>query len=195
MIFNNYITASFTKIALFSAFSQILSCQVAALSNKNEVAKNQNTKYISKTENLITNCPPEGTCTIRFNKNKGLALKTVNNYLAYNIIADNSKTLVEFQYNSKQEDVAIDGGYREIVIFEIANSVNKLQLKDIDLQQCKMIYAQYSNVRGKAGLFKITSGELLLTKNENEIDFSLKFALDKNAPLINAIHVVKNNLK
>ena len=113
----------------------------------------------------------------------------------YDIVDNNSKTVVQFQYSANQDQVAIDGGYRESVIFEISNNVEQLDLNDFDLQKSNMIYARYCNCRGKAGIFKVTSGKLKLLLKNDEVNFTLDFALNENPPLIDHIYVQKNKVK
>ena len=196
MIFNNYIRHKFVNIMIYvHFFYAFVSCNPAISPKKSEEKSDPIAENITVKDISITNCPSEGTCSIRFYKKKSIVLKTVNNHLFYTIVSNNSKMVVEFQYSSKQDEVAIDGGYRESVIFEISNNSSKIDFKDLDLQKTKMVYSRKCNCRGKAGIFKIDKGNLKLYSNLGKINFSLKFTLDKNPPLINEIYVQNNILK
>lgn len=193
MIFNKY-NRNFHKPLLFLLIIiSLISCKCSKVVARNEVNL-EKTSSPTITSTFNTNCPSEGKCTIRFNKNKGLNLTNANNSIAYNLIPKEDMSVVEFVYSSKQEEAAIDGGYREMILFEIPTNTKNLELKDYDLQQTKMIYARFCNCRGRAGVFAVTKGDLELNSSTDIFNFTLQYNLGKNPPLVDKINIVNNKI-
>src|SRR5690606_11725163 len=65
-------------------------------------------------------CPDEGTCTARIEKNKSLDIKTDEfGGIYYNLIDDPTKHVIVYDFSKGFDEQLQDSGYREEILVEI----------------------------------------------------------------------------
>jgi len=120
-----------------------------------------------------------GKGTIVILKNKSLAIASTEMGLTYRINPNTSSDIIHYNYEKNMDQVQIDGGYREELIFEIPSGDFELSLTDNELQKTKMIYGRHCFCRGQNGLFKITKGALKITRKKGKLKFVATYHQDK----------------
>lgn len=147
-------------------------------------ASKKNNLELETTTQSKSNCPVDGTCTISIFRNKQLEIKSDEFGSTYYSMNDSEKTaVIVYRYKRNPIENVEDSGYTEEIIFEIDNSAEKLSLKDIDLQQTKMIFGRLCFCRGQTGYYRVKSGSLKLEQIKNKIQIDLDFKI-KEVPQI-----------
>lgn len=143
-----------------------------------------------------TNCPADGVCTIEVLKNKTMVVgANEDSTMTYTLADDLNHSVVRFQFKRNMDQSEHDGGYREMTVFEIDNSISSQVLADEELQNVKMLSGMFCFCRGKAGLYKVNKGKLDLTINKlGETNFTLDFEMEKDSQSIKTISVVDDKL-
>lgn len=113
-------------------------------------------------------CPKNGTCTFSVIANKSLQILEDGIGMKYPKLKDNPHTsIIKFRYHRKAPEGMMDGNYTEEVYLEIENDISKLELKDQELQQVKLLYGRLCYCKGNVGYFKVTDGLLNFQRNKN----------------------------
>jgi hypothetical protein len=158
------------KVALISLSFFVL---LASCSHSKAVPQD---KIILKTTSI-----QNGKETLTLLKNKSLDTATVNGYLSYQLKENPTTDVVRFSYEKDLDKAEVDGGLREEVLFEIQQSDFSLALTDAELQKTKMIFGRYCYCRGQNGIVPITDGNLNISRQKDQLLFSLEFH-SKNLP-------------
>ncbi len=154
---------------------------------KKELVSKQN---ILPMQSIISECPPNGICTIEILRNKSLDIKTDDIGANYYTLIDNSTTsVIRYQYNKNVPKDLQDGQHREEIVFEINNETKSLNLKDLDLQKTKMLFGRLCYCRGQTGYYKVTSGNLKLDQLEEIYTIDLNFKVTQVPQLYNTVQV------
>lgn len=156
----------------------------------------------SKKANLMENkdlssslvCPNNGECSLTIIENKGLNLKTVNNDTIYEIVENNTKTLVKYNYSINQDQTIYDGGYAEEIIFEIENKDYSENLIDENLKKAKVFYRRFCACRGKTGLKLLSKGNLDVSNNKGIVNLTLDFDCQETPQVTKTIKVINGKL-
>ncbi len=139
-----------------------------------------NPKKTNMTTAITSECPSDGKCTVQLLKNKGMDMKLDGTgKLYYQLVDANNTSVVIYEYNRNVEEGLQDGQHKEEVIFEIENEAAKLQLKNEQLQEVKMLFGRHCFCRGQAGYFAVGSGNLNVLQNANQLTFDLDFKVDQ----------------
>ena len=145
-----------------------------------------------KANSLKSFCPEDGKCSIRIEKNQELIIKSDEfGKLYYQTIANEETSIVIYEYERNVPDGLQDGSHREEIIFEIKNSSQKLQLKDSNLSQIKMIYGRHCFCKGQAGYYFVKQGNLDLSVENNLLDLNLNFTINEVPQIIKNILTIK----
>jgi hypothetical protein len=139
-------------------------------------------------------CPNNGECSLTIIEKKGLNLKTVNNDTIYEIVENNTKTLVKYNYSINQNQTIHDGGYAEEIIFEIENIDYSEKLTDEDLKKAKVFYRRFCDCRGKTGLKLISKGNLEVYNNKGIVNLTLDFDCQETPQVTKTIKVINGKL-
>jgi hypothetical protein len=139
---------------------------------------------------LNSECPKDGNCEVKIQKNKQLILHYDDlGALYYDIKDHTGTTVIHFQYNKTNEANLQDGHYREDILFEIKSSDKSINLTDRKLEQTKLIFGRHCFCKGQTGYFKIEKGKLNLSSKKDEIHFDLSIENEKVPQLIRFISI------
>ena len=116
-----------------------------------------------------------GKETLYLLKNKTLDTATVNGSFTYQVKDNAATDVVQYTYEKDMDKVAVDGGLREELLFEIPKGNFDLSLANTDLQKTKMLFGRYCYCRGQNGIFTITDGHLTVTRQNDELVVTLDF--------------------
>ncbi|RBA29067.1 hypothetical protein [Flavobacterium tibetense] len=115
-------------------------------------------------------CPEDGVCTPKIFRNQQLQIEVDETGALYYRLTENKNTsVISYEYKKHTDSTLVDNHYSETILFEIENNSKELNLKDENLQNVKMLFDKQCFCRGQAGVYKITSGQLVFTK-ENELN-------------------------
>lgn len=120
-------------------------------------------------------------------KNKKLDILETNGSLEYKIVDSENTNVLQFSYEKDMDKVAVDGGYREEIVFEIPNTVTEQNYSDKELQNTKMLFGRYCFCRGATGLYKVNQGKLHVDLSKKEIHFELQFKITEVPQVINEV--------
>ena len=115
-------------------------------------------------------CPEDGVCTPKIFRNQQLNIQIDETGALYYRLTENKNTsVISYEYKKHTDSTLVDNHYSETILFEIANDCKELDLKDKNLQDVKMLFNKQCFCRGQAGVYKITNGHLIFSK-ENELN-------------------------
>ncbi len=128
----------------------------------------------------VSNCPPDGICSLEVMKKKSIVIDVdENNAIHYTLADDPQHSVIIYNYKRNTSPSEVDGGYREVVLFEIDAKIKKQNLSNEALQSTKMLFGRFCFCRGQNGLFKIKEGNLDLNINKDNLDFKLDFKINE----------------
>ena len=160
---------------------------------KKSISINNNTSNIAIDNSFV--CPNKGECKLEIIKNKGLTIKTINENLnSYDIVDDNNKIIIKYNYTVNQDQSIYDGGYAEEIIFEININDYQETLTDNNLKKAKIFYRRFCACRGKTGLIQITKGKLEINNSNGKINLNLIFDCGSLPQVIKNIKVIDGKL-
>ena len=132
-------------------------------------------------------CPENGNCTFEVFKNSSLEIKTDNFGKIYPEVVQGDKLVIKYHYKKNNLKNITDNSYSEFIYFEINKDEEQLILKDAALQNVKMLFGRICFCRDTNGYFKVDQGNLFLFKNNNKLQFNLKFDMKKIPQIISHI--------
>lgn len=176
------------KLVVLSLLLLVASCACAKKAVKKE--------DVVEAGQTISECPEDGTCTLKIFKNKRLVVLYDDiGKMFYKLEEDSNTSVVIYEYNRKTDPALQDGQYREEVVFEVENKDQELKLKDMELIQAKMLFGRHCFCRGQTGYYYIQNGELNLVIKDAEVTVDLKFKITEVPQTISAINAVKKTEK
>jgi hypothetical protein len=187
----NYKLTIILFLFLFSFCSKKISPPSEIVDGNEKLIQNKSSN--TKTP-LVNICPEKGYCEVKIFKNKALSVNETGNELFYEFIDDINKTVVQYEFSKNQDKKMYDGDYKEEIVFEIDNNIKKIEFKNNELNQTKMLYGRHCFCRGSAGLFKVTDGKLILKKDKDDITFELNYNTGKIPQIISYISVKNSKL-
>jgi len=141
---------------------------------------------LSATTNM---CPDDGVCTYKVLKNKNFIIKTDEFGNSYSELTEGKKTVLKFEYSRNVPKNVQDGNYQEIVYIEIDAETKNIELENEALQNVNLGFGRICFCRGQTGYYKITEGELKLTKlKNNEYHVILNFKTSEVPQVITSIN-------
>jgi len=134
-------------------------------------------------------CPEDGTCTSKIYINQQLHIQVDETGALYYRLTENKNTsVISYEYKKHTDSTLVDNHYSETILLEIDNNSKELDLKDKNLQNVKMLFDKQCFSRGQAGVYKITNGHLVFTK-ENELNIiQLAFEIQDNSQILKTIN-------
>ena len=164
------------KIVLLFVVMSVLSCNC-----KKATAQ-------QKTATLTSECPKDGTCTIKIIKNKSIVIKKDEfGSVFYTLEGSTSKKVVQYTYNRTVKGDIQDANYREEVIFELDNKAKNINLSDVALENTKLLFGRFCFCRGQTGNYTINQGKLTVTRSGKRKKVDLNFTTDKVPQVIKHI--------
>ena len=127
-------------------------------------------KELMKEKESASICPEDGVCTPKIFRNQQLHIQIDETGALYYRLTENKNTsVISYEYKKHTDSTLVDNHYSETILLEIDNNSKELNLKDKNLQNVKMLFDKQCFCRGQAGVYKITNGHLVFTK-ENELN-------------------------
>lgn len=143
-----------------------------------------NLEKLDKIKSFSTSdCPEDGTCTLKIIPNKSLTLKYDDFGQLYGETIGSDQVLIEYTYKRKVPKNLADAHYSETYYFTIPKSTKELDLLDNELQKVNLVVDRRCFCKGTAGFFKITTGNLKLHIKKNELTLNGNFS-NKKLPLL-----------
>ncbi len=131
----------------------------------------------------VTNCPKDGSCSLRIIKNKTLDLKKDEFGMYYGQKINSNSILLEYTYERNKLKNTVDSHYSETIYFSIPKTTESLMLIDKDLQKVSATLHRLCYCKGTTGYFKITKGNLSLNIKKNELTLNADLSI-KNIPIV-----------
>jgi hypothetical protein len=173
------------KVLLFSLLTTVISCN----SKKNVVENNIDAKKKEIITKVVSKCPEDGKCSVEIFKNKTLNIKRDEfDKIYFDMLPSSATSVIQYKYNRNPPNKTLkDGNYTEEIIFEIQNSVAKLNLSDNDLQKTKMLFGRLCFCKGQTGHYSVNQGKLVLDNINDLIKFNLEFKITEVPQIVNSI--------
>lgn len=129
-------------------------------------SKKDTTPVLAGTPVLHSPCPPDGTCNVTLQKDKGLFERMDKlNRLHYEIVDKPGTVVITYSYNKTKNPDYQDGSYSEEVVFETDAQYAGLKNRLLPT----MYFTVNCFCRGKAGTYAVNGGEVRLSDNDLEI--------------------------
>jgi len=143
--------------------------------------------YISQiTEKQIfksNDCIENAVCTLEIIPNSNLLIKNDEFKNTYIELEKGENVVIKYQLKKNPIANTADSNYSEILYIETDSTNKELHLKDINLQEVKMIFARLCFCKGSSGYFKVKNGQLDLSIKKNELTLHADFSVE-NIPQI-----------
>lgn len=146
-------------------------------------------KELMKEKESASICPEDGVCTPKIFRNQQLHIQIDETGALYYRLTENKNTsVISYEYKKHTDSTLVDNHYSETILLEIDNNSKELNLKDKNLQNVKMLFDKQCFCRGQAGVYKITNGHLVFTK-ENKLNIiQLAFEIQDNSQILKIIN-------
>jgi hypothetical protein len=142
----------------------------------------------SQLETINSDCPSDGNCSFEVLKNKSLQIKQDDFGALYPVLEEGISHVIKFEYQRDEIENTQDGHYSELIYVELPQNMQSIQLINDDLSTVKVLFARLCFCRGQTGYYKVTKGQLEITKNEDDTyNFMLQFQIDEVPQIITLI--------
>ena len=148
------------------------------------------TNHLVNDKSMINNvqCPENGTCSLTVSKLKSINVKSDEFGNSYTEIIDSNNTLLIFEYKRDPIENVVDDNYQELVYIELQNPIENLRLENDQLQNAKVTFVRLCFCKGQTGAYKVTNGQLDITKRKtSNYQLELSFEVDEVPHIINTI--------
>lgn len=132
-----------------------------------------------------TDCPDEGTCTMKVHQDKTLEIGQDGIGATFPVINDGKNIVVEYSYFRKGPEGTADGNYLETIYFEIPGDAENIVKSDADLSDVKMLFGKQAY--RTSGYYPVTDGKLIVQKKGNTLNIDLDFKIDETPQVISQI--------
>lgn len=126
-------------------------------------------------QNMLTNCPDNGTCSLQVYQNKTLQILNDNLGKTYPEIVDGHLVVLKFKFEKNIDSQVVEGHYIEEVFIEL--NPNNLEKETTHLKNEKIVFSRLCFCKGQTGYYRVRSGNLSIKKVKNDtyqIDFDFK---------------------
>ncbi|PWI30504.1 hypothetical protein DI383_03370 [Flavobacteriaceae bacterium LYZ1037] len=142
----------------------------------------------SQLETINSDCPSDGNCSFEVLKNKSLQIKQDDFGALYPVLEEGTSYVIKFEYQRDEIENTQDGHYSELIYVELPQNMQSIQLINDNLSTVKVLFARLCFCRGQTGYYKVTKGQLEITKNEDDTyNFMLQFQIDEVPQIITLI--------
>jgi hypothetical protein len=139
------------------------------------------------TVTLTSECPKNGTCTLKLHKNKSMSVKTDEwGNRSYALEESTEKSVIQFNYVRTVKGNIQDAGYREEIAFEINNGNYNLSQSGAALQNTKMLFGRFCFCKGQTGYYNVIDGKLTISGSKEKTAI-INFKVAEVPQIINGI--------
>jgi len=118
---------------------------------------------------LTSDCPKDGTCTIKLFKNQSMSIQEDEwGNRSYKLVENGEKNVIQFNYIRTVKGNLQDAGYREEIVFEINNGSYNLSQSGAALQNSKMLFGRFCYCKGQTGYYNVTEGNLSISGSQQK---------------------------
>lgn len=114
-------------------------------------------------------CPVDGDCVATIIKNKRISYQKEKSSGGFfpKLKSDSTVNVVKVVFNKNKDKAAVDGEYREEILFDWPKSKQVLKLTNQKLQEINFLYGRFCFCASNTvGYFKVDRGEFLLKKGQ-----------------------------
>jgi len=123
---------------------------------------------------ITQGCPQKANCEVEIHDNKTISKKTEETTGKFypEFIEDSTKTVIKIVLDLNADQAAVDGQYREEIIFEWPKNQKQINLANEDLQDIQLLFGRFCFCDKKTvGYFEIDQGEINLEEGKFSLDF------------------------
>ena len=154
----------------------MIGCKSVKKEPETFLAQNMEKKSNSP-DQISTGCPENGECSWEYQANTSLQVKEDTTGALYPVFTPKPGVhVLKYTYTKKTNPNYADSGYKEVVLFEITESLKEISISNDALTQLKVTYGRLCYCRGATGYVRVTKGSLDIAK-ENR-GYSVNFNLD-----------------
>lgn len=137
-----------------------------------------------------SNCPKDGECTVRLEKNQRLDIKR-DEYgsLYYNMVPSDEKNVIVYEFSRGFDEQLQDSGYREHIIIETDIANPEMSLSNFTLEHANVLFGRFCYCKGATGNFKIKEGTLDIKRDGDELLVTMNFKVSEVPQEITMIKV------
>ena len=141
-----------------------------------------------KTENLLSLCPEDGTCTFEVLQNKTLEIKKDNFGALYPEIKGGDNIVLKHEYKRHEIPNTVDGHYSEQILMELNPDNLDLELENLEFKNIKVLFARFCYCKGQTGYYPVKQGKLAISKlSKDKFKLNLNFKVDEMPQVITEI--------
>jgi hypothetical protein len=133
-------------------------------------------------------CPDDGVCSFEVLKNSSLKLLEDSNGKLYPEISEGDKIVLKFEYKRNEIPNTADSSYSELIYIEVEPNKMTIDLRGSNLGKAKILFARLCFCRGQTGYYKISNGNLTISKQSDSYRFNLEFKVDEVPQIITVIN-------
>ncbi len=138
-----------------------------------------------------SNCPKDGECTVRLEKNQRLDIKR-DEYgsLYYNMVPSDEKNVIVYEFSRGFDEQLQDSGYREHIVIETDIANPEMSLSNFTLEHANVLFGRFCYCKGATGNFKIKEGTLEVTRINDGLSLKMDFKVAEVPQEINQIDLI-----
>ena len=142
-------------------------------------------KTVDKTSSLnlnnevISECPEDGTCYFSIHENSQLVVKKDEFGHLYPEVVKGDFIVLKFEFKRSELQNTIDSGYSEEILLQLKPNSLETELYDNDLSQANLLFGRLCFCRGQTGYYRITTGSLSVKKAGNKT-YKLQLNFESN---------------
>ena len=136
-------------------------------------------------------CPKDGECIVRLEKNQSLDIKTDEfGGIYYNLIPSETKNVIVYEFSRGFDDRLQDSGYREHIIIETDIANPEVSLSNFTLEHANVLFGRFCYCKGATGNMKIKDGQLNIRKVKEGLEVKMNFKIPDIPQVINKIDLI-----
>ena len=141
------------------------------------VAACKPTAFKNEAVNLVSDCPGDGSCTMKIFPDKGIITKAGENNgnFHYEMVADAAKSTVVYEYSKNVPKNVMDAGLREEIVLEIDDTIKEGKFTDFP----SAVFGRFCYCKGYTGYYKIKTGILTVSERDGQRYFNFQFKIDE----------------
>jgi len=159
----------------------------SACKTQPETETSKSTVNMGAVDRPSSDCPADGTCTVKAHPNMNLMLKEDGTGARYPEMVAGENTVVVYTFLREGPPGTVDGDYSETIHFEIPAGTENLNKENASLADLKVLYGKHCFCKGEAGYYPITDGKLSLSKNRLGTVIDLQFKVNGTSQVITHI--------
>lgn len=138
-----------------------------------------------------SDCPKDGECTVRLEKNQSLDIKKDEfGSIYYNLIPSETKNVIVYEFSRGFDDQLQDSGYREHIIIETDIANPEISLSNFTLEHANVLFGRFCFCRGATGNFKVKEGQLDVKRIKDGLSVKMDFKITEVPQVITKIDLI-----